>query len=798
MFEGVQKNYTTVGSFEDLEVLVNHIKQHTLIAFDTEDTGLNVRKDKVIGFSICGEVGRSFYFPIFKYNSELDTLEELTIDGKGCIGIGIKILKMLVGKKLIMHNGSYDTRIVKHDLSIDLLSSLYCDTIMLVHTTQEEGVGRGGAETFGLKKIAVAIQKEIGLDVEKAANEEQQELWASIKANGGSTSHANYEIYKADFDILAKYAAADTDLTFRVFHYYSKKLVEDGLEKFFYEDEVMPVYREVTVPMEDRGLMIDRELLENTKVDILKDMENLKREIIDTLLKDEPGQRWVIDQAVKTFPCKKTGQWGKMFIERHSLPLPKTSKGYSTARGPVTAMNLAPEDEWQREFLLTGDENLVPEKERIQISLQLWKDMNDGEYFNVQSSDQIADMLFNKAYYNEKPVKVNEETDRASFDGLVIQEMSKKHTWCEKLRVYRKLQKIYTTYIKRFLEESEDGIYYGYFKQSGTVSGRYASNLQQLPHPMEEDQDVEIVVHYNHFVRQFLVSRPGYKFIDADYESLEPHCFASVSGDEGLRDIFRKGWDFYSTIALRTEKLDEDRKRFPNGVSADKKSPIFLKTLDPVARQKAKSYALGVPYGMTGYALGKKLEIGTKKGQALVDGYLDGFPELKKWYYNTHEKLYRDGKITNYVGRIRHLQRGKEIYDMFGENILKGQFRQSLVEQLVETGMGRHEAEKEVLSIYMDFKNCRNNAKNFQLQSLGADVVNRAGLAIVRKGRELGIEIYPIAQIHDQWIFEVEDSGDKAETMRYWVEKLMAETTILPGVELRAPAELARNLYEGH
>ena len=34
--------------------------------------------------------------------------------------------------------------------------------------------------------------------------------------------------------------------------------------------------------------------------------------------------------------------------------------------------------------------------------------------------------------------------------------------------------------------------------------------------------------------------------------------------------------------------------------------------------------------------------------------------------------------------------------------------------------------------------------------------------------------------------------------MREWVEKLMAETTKIPGVELTAPCEIANNLYEGH
>ena len=797
MFENVvKKQYTIVRTKKDVEKLLNHIDSYNTIAFDTETTGLNVRKDRVIGFSICGNVGESYYFPILQYSSDTDSVDELQIGGKGCVEVAKKIIQTLTGKSLIMHNGSFDCRVVKHNLGVDLTPSLYCDTIMLVHTVQEEGVGRGGVETFGLKKIAVAIQNEIGLDVEKAANEEQLELWQSIKDHGGSTAHSNYEIYKADPDILGKYAAADTDLTLRIFYYYSQKLEEDGLVKFFYEDEVMPVYREVTIPMEDNGVALNIPLLKQTEKDILKDMDFYKKEVINTLLKDEPGQRWVLDRALKTFPCKKSGPWVKMFIELHSLPLPKTVRGYSVTKLAIDKLDLPLEDEWQREFLRTGDERFVPEKERIIISLQLWKNENGGDYFNVQSSSQIAEMLFSKQYYGEKPIKSNEETGKDSFDTLVIQEMSKKYDWCEKLRIYRKLQKIYTTYVKRFLEDSEDGRYYSYWKQNGTVSGRFSSNLQQLPKPMEDDQDIELVVHYNRLVRQFIIAGEGRKFVDADYESLEPHCFAFVSGDEGLRDIFRHGWDFYSTIALKTEKLDEDKERFPNGVSADKKSPVFLKKLDPVARQKAKGYSLGVPYGMSGFALAKRLGIKTKEGQALVDGYLDGFPELKKWYYGTHEKLYRDGKITNYVGRIRHLGRAKEIYDTFGENILNYNFRTKLTDNLVASGMDRHEAEKEVLSIYMDFKNARNNAKNFQLQSLGADIVNRAALAITRKMKELGIDGYVCAQIHDQIIVNVEES--RAEEFRPYMENLMETTTLLPGVELKAPAEIGDNMAETH
>lgn len=792
--EIVEKKYYIVNSVETLKLCLQHISVHQIISFDTETTGLNTRKSKVIGFSLCGEVGVSFWFPIWKWNAKENRLEELQIEGHRCTDLAKRTIQKLVGKKLVMHNGAFDCPIVKNSLGVDLLDSLYCDTILLIHTVQEEGVGRGGAEVFGLKKVAIAIQDKIGLDVEKAANEEQIELKESIVRNGGSVTHANYELYKADPEILGKYAAADTDLTLRVYNYYIKILEKEELQQFFFVDEVMPVYREVTIPMQEAGVDLDIPFLEKSKVDIENDMLKYKQEVISFLLKDEPGQRWVIDKALEAFPPKKTGPWGRMFIERHCLNLPKTSKGYSTAKAAVLGLELAPEEEWQRQFLLTGDQKLVPEKERIGISLDLWKEMNNGDYFNVQSASQLAEIVFD--YYKEKPIKTSEETGKDSFDGLVIQELSKKYDWVEKLRIYRKLQKIYTTYIVRFLKNQEDGKYYCYYKQWGTVSGRYASDLQQLPHPMEEDQDVEIVRHYNHLVRQFLIAGKGNKFVDADYESLEPHCFASVSGDEGLRDVFRNNWDWYSTIGIRMEDLEKDKERFPDGVSADKSSPVFLKKLAPTVRQQAKALGLGVPYGMGAYALGKRMNLSTKEAQAKLDGFFRGFPQLKKWYDGTREFVYKNGYIKTIVGRKRHLPECKKIYDMFGEQILDSKFRRNLAKNLELAGTPSADAEKEVLKIYLDFKNQRNNALNFQLQSLGASVVNRAALAITRKAKELGIRAVCIAQIHDQVVFRVQE--DRAEEFKPWVEKLMAETTVLPGVELKAPAEIGDNMYETH
>jgi DNA polymerase I-like protein with 3'-5' exonuclease and polymerase domains len=776
----LQKKYVKVVDKATLNELITHIGRYEILAIDTETDSLNPRKGKIVGWSVSGTAGEGYYFPTWIYDRVDQQLKEVFIEGRPADEISKKILALLRGKKLVAHNASFDFRFIKNYFKLDLIPDLWVDTAMLVHTVQEEGAF-GYGNPFGLKSIAIMNQQALGLDIEKAANEEQLKLKESIKANGGSATKENFEIYKADLDILAEYGAADTDLTLRICNLYLTKLKEEGLEKFFFEEEVMPIYREVTIPMEEVGVALDMELLRKTDAEIIEDLAKNKQVVIKSLLETEEGKNWVVDTAFKKYPPASKGKWAQTLCTRYSINLPKTSSGgYSLTKKAIEALDDSP----VKEFLLTGNLDVLDPVEVTKISIQLWKDENDGEYVNIQSTVHLAEIVFK---YMGLKAKSKTATGKDQFDMEMLEELAKTHPWAENLRVYNKLLKIKSTYIDRFLNGAEDGRYYFYYKQNGTVSGRYGSDAQQLPKPKEDGQDVPIVVHYNNLVRAFLIAGEGRKFIDSDFESLEPHCFASVTGDERLREIFNKNWDFYSTIAIRTEKLDEQRDKYPDGVSADKKAPNFLKKLDPVKRNTAKGYALGIAYGMEAYALGMGLGIPQKEAEKLVNGYLDGFPQLKEWRVNSREQVKKHGYIKNYVGRVRHLDTAKKLYDKFGEKILDWKFRKEL-----EQSYGKDFVTK----IYRDYKNAMNNCLNYQLQSLAAAVVNRAALQINRKAKQLGIDAQVVMQVHDQLVINVAE--ERAETFAPTVQNLMETTTVLPGVSLKAPPEIANNLKEGH
>ena len=772
----LEKKYYTVQDEETLKLLHQHILDSDVVAVDTETTGLNPRKDKIIGWSVSGDEGIGFYLPTLVFDYEKDELVLQEINGQSTEIISKNLLKLLIGKKLVFHNASFDVQFIKNYFDVDLLPSVWVDTGLLVHTVYEEGAF-GFGNPFGLKSIAIMNQKALGLDVEKAANEEQIVLKESIKKNGGQTTKALFEIYKADLDILSKYASADTDLTLRICNLYLKKLKEEGLEKFFFEDEVMPIYREVTVPMEAYGVDLDMDLLNRIHDEIVKDQKENKEIVMKSLLDISEVKSWVMDTAFREYPPSHKGNWAQRLVERYSLPLPKSEK---TGKYSITQKNIeALEDSKVKEFLLNGDISVLEELEVARISMAMWKESNDGDYINIQSKKHLGEIVFKYMGIKPKVAGSNTKSGRAKFDMDMIKDLAKEYPWAENLRIYNKLLKIKSTYVDRFRDRNEDGRYYFYFKQNGTVSGRYGSDAQQLPKPLEEGEDAPIIMKYVNIVRAFLTAGKGRKVIDADYESLEPHCFASVTGDKKLQEIFANGWDFYSYVAIQTEGLE--------GVSADKKADNYLKKLDPVKRNKAKAYSLGVAYGMEAYALKMTLGVDQKTAEHLIKGYLDGFPQLKEWRENSRLQVKAHGFIKNYVGRVRHLPKVQKTYIKFQDRMLDWRFRKEL-----EVTYGRDQ----VLKAYRDYRNGLNNCLNFQLQSLAAAVVNRAALKINRKAEELGIDAKVQAQVHDQLIINCSEKD--VEMFAPYVQEIMETTTQLPGVTLKAPPEISNNWRDGH
>lgn len=663
------------------------INANATLAYDTETTGLNTRKDTVIGFGIANAV-TGFYVPLHTFDNTSNKL----VAGPGAPYVQ-RILAGLKYTNIITFNASFDLRMTKNNLGVDLLPALHCDVLLLKHTCDEDF-------PLSLKDIAVKV-------FGTSAKAEQLDLKESIKANGGSV----HQYFKASTDILARYCVQDCLLTYKLYQHYSMDLARQSLVQFFYDDEVMPLYKEVTIPMEETGLALDIPLMQQTLAAITLDIASLERDIQEAI-------------------APHTGLFQQWFLNKD---YPRT-----TTTGKPSA--------WTKKFL---------------SAKQAFEHDYPGEHmFNLLSKHHLKKLFFDTL--KEKPLSKT-PTGLPQVDDEFISSMHSKHPWTAKLTEYNKLIKIKSTYIERFLNESESGIFYPAFLQHRTVSGRYGGDVQQLPRPIDGSS---LVAKYTNVIRSFFVARDGRQLCSADYEQLEPSVFAHVSTDAALQNIFHKGTDFYSTIAILTEGYKT--------MSADKSASNYLGKIDKGARQRAKSYSLGIPYGLTGYKLQYELDIPLKDADALVAQYLAAFPALKGWMDRSRVAVVDKGIIKSQGGRVRHLQQAQWLYRKHGDAITDDL---KLWKKYHEYGPVYDNAKMDRRT----FKNLVNNGVNFQIQSLAASIVNRAAIAINRELRIRNLNSVLVAQIHDELVYEVPEieAAEVSALIKHVMENVMPLTVPL-------------------
>ncbi len=762
------KDYKLITQ-QSLSQFISELNSYDIVAYDTETTGLNVRKDKVIGFSVSCIEGSGWYLPLHVWNKETQELVPQSWEQS----VASDILIRLRVKKLIMHNASFDVRVTANNLGISLISALHADTQLMKHTLAEEG-------PFALKENAIIYAKEIGLDSQDAANQEQLDLEENVKANGGKWLKTNKEMYKADLEVLYKYAIADTDITLRLFNYFETQLIEQNLYELFYEEEVMPLYKLVTIKMEHRGVHLDMPKLKQYLKEISDELERCEEKVIDAIMKTPEAQKFVRNLVDKEFPVKPTGKFAQKFCEILDLNLPKLASGkYQINKKTVASLNTSiPEIYNAYKFLSEGAVSTF--NSLFWQNVQMDCLYETQEYpVNIGSKDQLGKIVFD--YMKIEPL-TKTPSGKGQFNEDFVEHLAEKYgfTWAKELRVYNKLTKIKSSYYDRFMQQQENGIYYPSFKQHATTSGRYGSDLQQLSRPIEDGSDDSRIVYFTNTLRALVIPKSGYAFIDDDYESLEPRVFADDAGDQALIDIFLKGEDFYSKVGIGAEKLQ--------GVSADKKAANFLKNINPTARQNAKAYALGIRYGMKDVKLSYTLNISKEEAQQIIDNYFDSFPGLKEAMDGYLNEVKRQGTVTSKFGRVRHLPRAREIYRKFGDAILD-------FKALPKLSFKHKLPMDELKLVRKEYNNLLNNALNFPIQSAAASLVNRAAIAMSREFLAKGLDAWVSLQIHDQLVISC--NKNCIDEVKEIVQNAMEKTNTL-AMPLVAKPEIAYNLKDGH
>ncbi len=588
-----------IDTKDGLQELINYLADKEYVAYDVETTGLT-KRDEIVGLSVCAEETIAYYVILAKWNPISKALDYLETHHNIRL-----LLDLLKTKHLICHNGVFDCYMTEANFKVSLIGSLHTDTMILAHLLNEN-------RRVGLKDLGVSI-------FGHTSDAEAIEMKASVIANGGSITKDKYEIYKADSQLLAKYGAKDALLTYKLFMYLIVDLYDQGLDKFFYEEESMPLLRGPTYDLNTTGLQVDVQALTILKNTLIAECEEAKSFIyteIAPYIKDKyPGTH---KKNIFNIGSSQQLSWllfGQLKLEFNTL----TKAGKKVCKD--LGMKLPYTRAQKAAFIGTC----------------------------VQAIGQVYEP---EALVNGKKRKAKVVVDPWKYiacDKAALQKLSPKYEWINSLLQYQRKMKLLSTYIEGLEERIQYGVIHPSYLQHGTTSGRYSSrnpNFQNLP---RDDQRI----------KKCITARTGKVFVSADYSQLEPRVFAYYSQDKRLMSAFDGSTDFYSVIGIELyDKFD--------AVPLKDGQPDAFGIKYPKLRQIAKTLALARAYGATPFQLAPTIGKSIEDTAEDIIKYDESFPGVRSMMLEAHNMAKKNGYVTNLFGRPRRIPEAIDIEKLYG------------------------------------------------------------------------------------------------------------------------------------
>lgn len=313
------------------------------------------------------------------------------------------------------------------------------------------------------------------------------------------------------------------------------------------------------------------------------------------------------------------------------------------------------------------------------------------------------------------PILKQTDTGKASVDAeaiLGLRDYCRDHApeqlpYLEAISAYRGLNKLLKTYLLGLEDKINPvtGAIHTQFFQLGAETGRFTSahpNCQNLP----------AGALYGITVRDFLMARPGYTLVAADYSQIELRIGAWFTRDPNMLAVYREGGDIHAVTTAAVY-----------GISLAQ----ALDTSDPAYKARrtvAKNINFGIFYGL--YPKGLRDILRLKAGQnpsltaceAMIFNLRRAYPELVPW----QERIKADARYRETVDTALGRRRCLPGINAPDEG-LQGHFERA--------------------------------ALNHPIQGTAADILK---LAMVRLEAGLAQRpfIEPLLTVHDEIVFEVE------------------------------------------
>ena len=276
----------------------------------------------------------------------------------------------------------------------------------------------------------------------------------------------------------------------------------------------------------------------------------------------------------------------------------------------------------EKELIKYG-ENLKEHIEELRIDIYNLA----GEEFNINSTKQLANILFEKL--NLTPSKKTKSG--YSTDVEALEKIKNSHPIIEKILEYRQLMKLNSTYVEGMIPfiNEKTGRIHTFFHQTVTATGRLSStdpNLQNIPTRTELGKKL----------RKVFKAGSGKVFLDADYSQVELRVLAHMANDETMINAFNSGADIHT-------------------ISASQVFKVPIEEVSKQLRSRAKAVNFGIVYGISEFGLAEQIDIKRKEAKQYIEQYLETYHGIRDYMKNIVEEAKRKGYVETLFKRRRYI-----------------------------------------------------------------------------------------------------------------------------------------------
>ena len=280
--------FETITTQASLQKLCNTIAKKKLVAIDTELTGYDPLKEKLVGISVCIEKGHAYYIPFGHTTGEQQLSQKIVLDM-------IKPFLENPSIKKIMHHAKFDQLAFLH-YGINTQGLIF-DTLIAAHLVTEDW------QRIGLKHIS------------KFYLDESMITYADAVTKNGYKTFAEVPL-----DLSTEYAASDAHQTLQLYPILQKELEKHTMQELYATIEFPLI--DVLLRMEYEGIFCNTNILHTLGTHIAKELQTIHNKIIA-----------LVGEKYKDINLNSPKQLEELLFEHLKLPpQKKTTKktGYST------------------------------------------------------------------------------------------------------------------------------------------------------------------------------------------------------------------------------------------------------------------------------------------------------------------------------------------------------------------------------------------------------------------------------------------------------------------------------------